>query len=115
MLVIHSERTLRHMHFFKNNNLFNSCIAISPAYWHNNKDVLSLIEEKKNSVSGNFFMAIGGIRWDKISLRDNASIAGKLLSDIKSLRFNFADLSGFSHNATPTVGFELGFSYIFDE
>lgn len=101
--------------FFKNNNLFNSCIAISPAYWPNNKDLLSLIEEKKNSVLGNFFMAIGDKRWDEISLRDNTIIASKLLSDSKSLRFNFADLSGFSHNATPTVGFGLGFNYIFDE
>ncbi len=101
--------------FFKNNNLFNSCIAISPAYWPNHKDVLRLIDEKISSVSGNFFLAIGDKRWDEISLRDNVFVARDLLKNSKKIRFNFADLVGFSHNTTPTVGFGLGFNYIFDE
>lgn len=101
--------------FFKNNDIFNSCIAISPAYWPNNKDVFRLIDEKISSVSGNFFLAIGNKRWDEISLRDDAIVANKLLGNSKKLRFNFADLTGFSHNATPTVGFGLGLNYIFDD
>ena len=101
--------------FLKNNNLFNSCIAISPAYWPNNKDILLLMNEKRGSVSGDFFLAIGDKRWDESSLRDNAFIARKLLSNSKILRFNFTDLAGFSHNATQTVGLGLGLNYIFDE
>lgn len=101
--------------FLRNNALFNSCIAISPAYWPNKKDVLLLMDEKINSVSGNFYLAIGDRRWDEISIRDYTIDVQKLLKTSKNIRFSFTDLVGFSHNATPTIGFGLGLNFIYDE
>jgi len=103
--------------FLKENAIFNSCIAISPAYWPNNIDVLALMEEKSitNSIRGNFYMAIGDKRWDEISLRKYVVKAQGILKSSQNIRFDFSDLKGFSHNATPTVGYGLGLSFIYDE
>lgn len=103
--------------FLKDNAVFNSCIAVSPAYWPNKQDVLVLMNDKieANSVSGNFYLCVGDKRWDEISLRDDVFKAQKLMNSSKSIRLNFNDLKGFSHNATPTVGFGLGFGFIYDE
>lgn len=103
--------------FLKDNTIFNSCIAVSPAYWPNKEDVLVLMNEKTktNAVSGNFYLAVGDKRWDEISLRDYVFKAQNLLNSSKSIRLIFNDLKGFSHNATPTVGFGLGLSFIYDE
>ncbi|MCT3662374.1 hypothetical protein CMU10_14815 [Elizabethkingia anophelis] len=103
--------------FLKNNNIFNSCIAISPAYWPNNEDVLQLMAKivKTNSVTGNFYLLTGDKRWDEISLRKYIFKAQKILNNNKKIRFSFYDLKGFSHNATPTVGFGLGLNFIYDE
>jgi hypothetical protein len=103
--------------FLKHNAIFNACIAVSPAYWPNKQDVLLLLNEKvkTRSVSGSFYLAIGDKRWDEISLRDYAFKAQRLLNHSKDIRFNFSDLEGFSHNATPTIGFGLGLSFIYDE
>lgn len=100
--------------FLKNNALFNSCIAISPAYWPNEKDVLLMMHDKINTVTGHFYLAVGDKRWDEISLRDYIFDARKLWSNSKTTRFRFTDLEGFSHNATPTVGFGLGLNHIYD-
>ncbi len=101
--------------FLKYNAVFNSCIAVSPAYWPNKEDVLVLMNEKINTVSGNFYLAVGDKRWDEISLRDYVFKAKNLLSKSKGTRLMFTDLKGFSHNATPGVGFGLGFNFIYDE
>jgi len=103
--------------FLKDNAIFNSCIAVSPAYWPNKQDVLVLMNEqtKTNSVSGNFYLAIGDKRWDENSLRDYVFKAKNLLNSSRNIRFIFSDSKGFSHNATPTVGFGLGLSFIYDE
>lgn len=103
--------------FLKDNAIFNSCIAISPAYWPNNNDVLVLMDEKTkmNSIQGNFYLAVGDKRWDEISLRKYVFKAQNLLNNSKNIRFNFNDLEGFSHNATPTVGYGLGLSFVYDE
>lgn len=103
--------------FLKSNNIFNSCIAISPAYWPNNEDVLQLMAKivKANSVTGNFYLLTGDKRWDEISLRNYIFKAQKILNNNKKIRFSFYDLKGFSHNATPTVGFGLGLNFIYDE
>ncbi|RYG53752.1 MAG: hypothetical protein EOO01_03525, partial [Chitinophagaceae bacterium] len=101
--------------FLKNNSLYHSCIAISPAYWPNESDVLHLLDQTRNSIPGNFFLAVGDKRWDEISLRDGVIKAKNILKDQKKIRFIFDDLRGFSHNATPTPGFALGLSFIYDE
>jgi enterochelin esterase-like enzyme len=103
--------------FLKNNAIFKSCIAISPAYWPNKGDVIALMNEKTetNSVSGNFYLSVGDKRWDEISLRNDVFKAQKILSSTKNIRFNFNDLKGFSHNATPTIGFGSGLNFIYDE
>ncbi len=103
--------------FFKYNHVFNSCIAVSPAYWPNKEDVLSLMNEKikANTVSGSFYLTIGDKRWDEISLRGYVFKARKLVNGSKNIRFDFAELKGFSHNATPTVGFGSGLGFLYDE
>lgn len=101
--------------FFKEDELFNSCIAISPAYWPNKGDVLDLLSQKTLRDQGIIYLAIGDKRWDEISLRKHVFKAKTLLEQKKGLRFGFNDLSGFSHNATPTVGFGLGISFIYDQ
>lgn len=55
--------------FIQNNALFNACIAISPAYWPNNQDVLDLLAKQKTHLKGSFFLASADKRWDEISLR----------------------------------------------
>lgn len=99
--------------FLTDNARFTSCIAISPAYWPHKNDVLDLLKEK--SLSGNFFLGIGDKRWDEISLRKGVFKARDILKDKRGLSFIFDDLKGFSHNATPAVGFGLGLSFIYDE
>ena len=105
--------------FFKNNVLFNNCIAISPAYWPNKNDIYTIaVQElkKQENLTGNFYLAIGDKRWDDISLRDGVL---KLKNIIESKRnnftFRFNDLIGFNHNSSPTVGFGLGLNFCFDE
>ncbi|GEM53591.1 hypothetical protein EB1_33810 [Empedobacter brevis NBRC 14943 = ATCC 43319] len=70
--------------FLKNNALFNSCIAISPAYWPNEKDMLLIMHDKINTVSGHFYLAVGDKRWNEISLRDYIFDARKLWSNSKT-------------------------------
>lgn len=101
--------------FLERNDIYNSCIAISPAYWPNNEDVLKLMNEKIKSATGNFYLSIGNKRWDEISLRNYVFKAKQILSNSKTIRFKFQDLDGFSHNATSSVGFGLGLSFIYDE
>ncbi|MGJ1268517.1 alpha/beta hydrolase [Sphingobacterium spiritivorum] len=103
--------------FLKNNSLFNSCIALSPAYWPNKEDVLKLMDQevKSNSVGGDFYLLVGDKRWDEISLRDYVFKAFEILNHTKAVRFKFNDLDGFSHNATTTVGFGLGLGFVYDE
>lgn len=103
--------------FLKNNNLFNSCIALSPAYWPNKEDVLKLMDQevKSNSVGGDFYLLVGDKRWDEISLRHYVFKAFEILNHTKAVRFKFNDLDGFSHNATTTVGFGLGLGFVYDE
>jgi predicted alpha/beta superfamily hydrolase len=105
--------------FFKNNVLFNNCIAISPAYWPNKNDIYTIAEQelkKQEKLTGNFYLAIGDKRWDDISLRNGVL---KFKSIIESKRnnftFRFNDLIGFNHNSSPTVGFGLGLNFCFDE
>lgn len=101
--------------FLENNDIYNSCIAISPAYWPNKNDVLNLLLQKKKSIHGNFYSAIGDKRWDEISLREDVLKVQKILKEQKEVNFHFNDLKGFSHNATPAVGFGLGLSFIYDD
>lgn len=103
--------------FLSNNSIFNSCVAISPAYWANDGDVFSLMKEKIkiNALTGSFYLAIGDKRWDDISLRNDVFKSEQLLKQVKKLRFGFTDLKGFSHNATPTVGYGLGLGFVYDE
>lgn len=101
--------------FLKDNDIYNSCIAISPAYWPNKNDVIDLLLEKANLVRGTFYLAVGDKRWDEISLRKNVFKAQDILRNQKSIAFSFNDLKGFSHNATPVVGFGLGLSFVYDE
>ncbi|SHE65416.1 Predicted hydrolase of the alpha/beta superfamily [Pedobacter caeni] len=101
--------------FLKDNDLYNSCIAISPAYWPNKNDVIDLLLEKANLIRGNFYLAIGDKRWDEISLRNGVLKAQNILENQKNIVFGFNELKGFSHNATPTVGFGLGLSFIYDQ
>lgn len=103
--------------FLKKNEIFSFCIAISPAYWPNNHDIFNYISEiNLDSLSGNFYMAIGDKRWDDISIRKYVSKMLNILEESKTkIRYSFQNLSGFSHNATPTVGFGLGLSYVYDE
>jgi hypothetical protein len=105
--------------FFKNNALFNNCIAISPAYWPNKNDIYTIaVQElkKQEKLTGNFYLAIGDKRWGDISLRDGVL---KFKNIIESKRnkftFRFNDLIGFNHNSSPTVGFGLGLNFCFDE
>lgn len=99
--------------FLTDNVRFTSCIAISPAYWPHKNDVLNLLNEK--DPGGNFFLAVGDKRWDEISLRKGVFKARDVLKEKRKLSFTFDDLKGFSHNATPAVGFGLGLSFIYDE
>ncbi|MDQ7960910.1 alpha/beta hydrolase-fold protein [Flavobacterium lindanitolerans] len=101
--------------FLKDNDVFNSCIAISPAYWPNKNDVIELLLEKASLVHGSFYLAVGDKRWDEISLRKNVFKVQKTLRNQKNLSFGFNDLTGFAHNATPVVGFGLGLSFVYDE
>lgn len=101
--------------FIKENVLFNSCIAISPAYWPNKSDVLDLLHQNVNIIHGNFYLTIGNKRWDDISLRKYVFKAQNIVKNKSNIFFNFTDLKGFSHNATPTVGFGAGLSFIYDE
>lgn len=105
--------------FFKNNKIFNNCIAISPAYWPNKNDIYTIAEQElknKENLTGNFYLAIGDKRWDDVSLRDGVF---KLKTIIESTRntfsFRFNDLIGFNQNSSPTVGFGLGLNFCFDE
>ncbi|WP_312554518.1 hypothetical protein [Empedobacter brevis] len=77
--------------------------------------MLLIMHDKINTVSGHFYFAIGDKRWGEISPRDYIFEARKLWSNSKTPRLRFTDLEGFSHNATPTVGFGLGFNHIYDE
>jgi hypothetical protein len=105
--------------FFKNNALFNNCIAISPAYWPNKNDIYTLAEQelkKQVKLTGNFYLAIGDKRWDDISLRDGVLKFKKIFESKKNtFSFRFNDLIGFNHNSSPTVGFGLGLNFCFDE
>lgn len=104
--------------FLKNNALFSSCVAISPAYWPNDKDIYELAEKTvaTQSLKGNLYVAIGDKRWDDVSLREGVFAFNKIIERNKSnLRFQFQDLVGFNHNTTPTVGFGLGLNFCFDQ
>jgi predicted alpha/beta superfamily hydrolase len=105
--------------FFKNNSLFNNCIAISPAYWPNKNDIYKVAENelmKKEKLTGSFFLAIGDKRWDDINLRDGVFKFKNLIeSKRNSFTFRFNDLNGFNHNSSPSVGFALGLNFCFDE
>ncbi|OFY14356.1 MAG: hypothetical protein A2X11_11065 [Bacteroidetes bacterium GWE2_42_24] len=105
--------------FLINNELFNNCIAISPAYWPNNEDIYAIAElrfEKQDKLSGNFYLAIGDKRWDDISLREGVFKFKSIIeSKNNSFGFQFNDLIGFNHNSSPTVGFGLGLNYCFDQ
>lgn len=100
--------------FLKDNDIYNSCIAISPAYWPNKNDVLNLLQEKQSVIRGNFYLAVGDKRWDEISLRKGIFKAQNILVKQSGIVFNFSDLKGFSHNATPIVGLGLGLNFIYD-
>jgi predicted alpha/beta superfamily hydrolase len=105
--------------FLKNNELFNNCIAISPAYWPNKNDIYTIAEQqlkKQEKLSGNFYLAIGDKRWDDVSLRDGVFKFKTIFENKKNeFSFSFNDLIGFNHNSTPTVGFGLGLNFCFDE
>ncbi|RNC64871.1 alpha/beta hydrolase-fold protein [Proteiniphilum sp. X52] len=103
--------------FLQKNDIFNSCIAISPTYWPNNCEILELMERKSKdkSISGNLYLAIGDRRWVEVSVRDFVFKAKTILEKDNNIRFKFNDLEGFSHSSTPTVGFGLGLGFIFDE
>jgi predicted alpha/beta superfamily hydrolase len=105
--------------FFKNNKLFNNCIAISPAYWPNKNDIYTIAEQelkKQEKPTGSFYLAIGDKRWDDISLRDGVFKFKKIIESKKNnFKFGFNDLIGFNHNSSPTVGFGLGLNFCFDE
>jgi Putative esterase len=105
--------------FFKNNELFNNCIAISPAYWPNKNDIYAIAEtqlKKQEKPTGNFYLAIGDKRWDDISLREGVFKFKTIVESRKNnFRFQFNDLVGFNHNSSPTVGFGLGLNFCFDE
>jgi len=102
--------------YLTNNGLFNSCIAVSPAYWPNKKDLFNDLNSLgNNSISGNFYMAIGNKRWDDISITKYIDEMDRLLTKHqRQIRYRLNRLEGFSHNATPTVGIGLGLSYVFD-
>jgi predicted alpha/beta superfamily hydrolase len=105
--------------FFKNNALFNNCIAISPSYWPNKNDIYTIAEQElknQEKLTGNFYLAIGDKRWDDVSLRDGVFKFKKVIESNKnSFSFQFNDLIGFNHNSSPTVGFGLGLNFCFDE
>jgi predicted alpha/beta superfamily hydrolase len=102
--------------FLKNNTIFNNCVAISPAYWPNNKDIYTIINQEIKTLSGNFYLAIGDKRWDDISLRNDVFKLKKIIENEKvNFNFQFNDLIGFNHNSSPTVGFGLGLNFCFDE
>ena len=105
--------------FFKNNALFNNCIAISPAYWPNNYDIYTIMEQelkKQEKLTGNFYLAIGDKRWDDISLREGVlNFKNIIESKGNNFTFRFNDLNGFNHNSSSTVGFGLGLNFCFDE
>lgn len=101
--------------FLKDNDIYNSCIAISPAYWPNNSEIINLLLEKENLSRGNLYLSVGDKRWDEISLRKGVLKAQNILKNQKNIVFGFSELKGFSHNATPTVGFGLGLSFIYDQ
>ncbi len=105
--------------FFKNNELFNNCIAISPAYWPNDKDIYAIAEEelsKKVKLTGTFYLAIGDKRWDDVSLREGVfKFKSMIESKDSHITIQFQDLVGFNHNSSPTVGFGLGLGFCFDQ
>lgn len=101
--------------FLKDNATYNACIAISPAYWPNKYDIINLSNKKQHAISGNFYLAVGDKRWDEISLREGIFKVKNILLKQKNIAFNFNDLRGFSHNATPTAGMALGLSSIYDK
>lgn len=101
--------------FLKDNNIYNSCVAISPAYWPNNSEIINLLLEKENFSRGNLYLSIGDKRWDEISLRKEVLRVQNILKNQKNIVFSFNELKGFSHNATPTVGFGLGLGFIYDK
>jgi len=103
--------------FLQYNSIFNSCIAISPAYWPNNCDVIELIRQKNenDSICGNLYIAIGNRRWVDISIRDFVFEAKEVIEENEKIRFRFNDLDGFSHNSTVTIGFGLGLGFIYDD
>lgn len=104
--------------FLRNNALFNNCIAISPAFWPNGKDIYAIAKEalgKPGTLSGNFYMAAGDKRWDDISLRDGVLQFKALFENNKNtVHVQFDNLTGFNHNSSPTVGFGLGLNFCFD-
>lgn len=103
--------------FLRNNTIFNSCIAISPAYWTNNKDIFDIATQyASQNLTGNLFLAIGDTRWIEISIRDfvfdfNAHIKQKT----NNINFNLFDLKGFTHESTPVVGIGLGLNFCFSQ
>lgn len=107
--------------FLKNNDIFNNCVAISPAFWPNKYDIYnvaeeSLIGEREEKLTGNFYLAIGDKRWDDISLRDGVFKFREIIEkEERAFNFRFDDLLGFNHNSSPTVGFGLGLNFCFDE
>jgi len=101
--------------FIRENGEFKACIAVSPAYWPNNHDVINLLKDQKNTIQGSYFLASGDKRWDEISLIKDIRIVKDIIKDQKNITFQYIDLKGFSHNATPTVGFGLGLNFIYDE
>lgn len=103
--------------FLQKNNIFNSCVAISPAYWPNNSEILELMKRKSSdkSISGNLYLAIGDRRWVDISIQDFVFKAKSILEKDENIRFKFNKLEGFSHNSTSTVGFGLGLGFVYDD
>ena len=105
--------------FLKNNDIFNNCIAISPAYWPNKKDIFEFAEKefkKETKLTGNFYLAIGDKRWDDISLRgDFFKFKTILAQGNGNFNLQYNDLVGFNHNSSPTVGFGLGLNFCFDQ
>lgn len=103
--------------FLKNNTVFNSCIAISPAYWVNDKDIFEVATQYANqNLTGNLFLAIGDTRWIEISIRDFVfdfeSLINLKTSSINSI---LSDLKGFTHTSTPVVGIGLGLNFCFSK
>jgi predicted alpha/beta superfamily hydrolase len=104
--------------FFQRNDIFRNCVAISPAYWANEKDIYKLLNletSKHQQISGNLFIAIGDKRWDDISLIEGVQTLKNIIEK-KTNKFNYTieKLIGFNHNSTPTVGFALGLNYCYD-